>query len=116
MKIKELQCVSGAKITVSRDDEGDGTRRVALSGGDDNIEEARALIVELLENADDRGGRQSYGKGGSRIRELQDETGCRISVSRDGGRYGQTDVELSGSRGSIQKAKERIDDITSQQY
>ncbi|KAK7100516.1 far upstream element-binding protein 2-like [Littorina saxatilis] len=55
------------------------------------------------------------GKGGSRVRELQDETGCRINVSRDGhGAY--TDVELIGSGSAIAKARQAIDDITSQVY
>jgi len=56
------------------------------------------------------------GKGGSRVRELQDETGCRINVSRDGGQYGQTDVELIGDRNAIARARDAIDDICNQAY
>ncbi|KAL8597743.1 hypothetical protein ACOMHN_001702 [Nucella lapillus] len=161
-KIRELQENTGCKITVSRDDEGNGKRRVDLSGPDDAIDNAREEINQLLEaGGDDRGGRrQTYGsgggsyggggygsggggngygggsgggskevmtidssfvgriigKGGSRIRELQDETGCRINVSRDGGNYGQTEVELVGGRQAIQHAKERIEEITTQVY
>ena len=37
-------------------------------------------------------------------------------MSRDGGNYGQTDVELIGSRFAIQRAREAIDEITSQAY
>jgi len=56
------------------------------------------------------------GKRGSRVRELQEETGCRINVSRDGGNYGTTDVELIGNRGAIARAKEAITEIISQSY
>ncbi|XP_076462155.1 far upstream element-binding protein 1-like isoform X2 [Babylonia areolata] len=147
-KIRELQEQTGCKIAVSRDDEGNGTRRVELTGSDDAVDLAMDIINQIMESGDDRGGRrQTYGggsygagagaggggskdiiqvdtsfvgriigKGGSRIRELQDETGCRINVSRDGGNYGQTEVELVGSRSSIQHAKQRIDDITQQAY
>jgi len=56
------------------------------------------------------------GKGGSRVRELQEDTGCRINVSRDGGQYGQTDVELVGDRNAINRAKDAIEDICNQAY
>ena len=148
-KIHELQDQSRCRIKVSRDDEGDGTRRVELSGSDDAIAEAKELINQILESDDRGGARQSYdgvsggggggggggsgsskeviqidssfvgriiGKGGSRVHELQDDTGCRINVSCDGGNYGQTDVELIGSRFAIQRAREAIDEITSQAY
>eukprot|EP00745_Piridium_sociabile_P014797 TRINITY_DN21806_c1_g1_i1.p1 TRINITY_DN21806_c1_g1~~TRINITY_DN21806_c1_g1_i1.p1 ORF type:complete len:228 (+),score=44.67 TRINITY_DN21806_c1_g1_i1:75-686(+) len=163
-KIRELQDQTGCKIMVSRDDEGNGQRRVELSGPDDAIDLAVEIINQILESGDrsssgggggggggDRRPQQSYGmqyddvsgggggggsggsskevirvdssfvgriigKGGSRIRELQDETGCRINVSRDGGNYGQTEVELIGSQLAIQHAKDRIDDITTQAY
>jgi len=105
-------------------------------GSDVCIEEARNLINQILEGGDDRdrrggggdrGGSKEViqidssfvgrviGKQGSRVRELQDETGCRINVSRDA--HGtHTDVELIGSRGAIQAAREAIDYITSQVY
>lgn len=145
-KIRDLQDETGCKIRVSRDDEGDGTRRVELQGSDDQIEWARQRINEILQepSRDGFGGGQGgarggggfgggqggsketisidssfvgriIGKGGSRIRELQDQTGCRINVSRDGN--GQTtDVELVGSSSQIRNAKDAIDDITSNVY
>ncbi|KAK7100518.1 hypothetical protein V1264_023457 [Littorina saxatilis] len=135
-KIRDLQDQSGCRIKVLRDDEGNGTRRVELRGSADAMAEARGMINQILEGGDDRdnfsGGRggegakevmqidssfvgRVIGKGGSRVRELQDETGCRINVSRDGhGAY--TDVELIGSGSAIAKARQAIDDITSQVY
>ncbi|XP_076440517.1 far upstream element-binding protein 1-like [Babylonia areolata] len=150
-KIRELQDQSRCRIKVCQDDEGDGTRRVELTGTDDAIDTAKELIHQILEAGDDRGGRQFYGgggggggssgggsssgggpkeviqvdsgyvgriigKGGSRVRELQDDTGCRINVSRGGGSYGQTDVELIGSRDQIQRAKDAIFDLVNQSY
>ena len=143
-KVRELQDDSGCRIKVNRDDEGDGTRRVELSGPPDEIDRAKYMIQNLLESndRDRKPQRQSYGgcgggglgggskeviqvdsnyvgriigKGGSRVRELQDETGCRINVLRSGGSYGQTEVELVGSQSQIQWAKDAIDDIVSQQ-
>lgn len=50
------------------------------------------------------------GRGGSRIREMQDESGCRIKVSREGGANGLSSVDLSGSKACIEDAKKRIRD------
>lgn len=38
---------------VSRDDEGDGTRRVELSGSESAVAEAERLINDILENGND---------------------------------------------------------------
>jgi len=51
------------------------------------------------------------GKGGSRIRELQDDSGCRINVNREGGSNGNTVVELQGSEEAKNLAKEMIQKI-----
>jgi len=48
------------------------------------------------------------GRGGSRIKEMEADSGCRIKVSRDGDSRGLSSVELSGSRGQISEAKQRI--------
>jgi len=50
------------------------------------------------------------GRGGSRIKEMQEDSGCRIKVSREGGANGLSSVDLSGQRGSIEDAKRRIRD------
>jgi len=41
---------------------------------------------------------------------MEEDSGCRIKVSRDGNSDGLSSVELSGSRGSISDAKQRIKD------
>lgn len=47
------------------------------------------------------------GKGGSKIRELESESGARIKVNRD-----EATVVLSGSSDSQQRAKEMIEELT----
>jgi len=177
-KIKDLQDESGAKIQVSREEDGSGQKSVEISGTEDQIATAKQLIDECLNSdfgggrggggfggrRDDRGygrrddrdggygrrddrdggyGRRDggfgggrdrgsrgggfgggsdaetiyvessevgriIGRGGSRIREMEDGSGCRIKVSRDGDSRGLSSVELSGSRGQISDAKKMI--------
>jgi len=190
-KIRELQDDSGARIQVSREEDGNGMKNVEITGTDEQVEKARSLIEECLaadfggggggrrmggggggygrdRRDDDRGSRggwgrdrdggDSYGRrdnygdrdggrrgggggfgggfggdrgaggesetiyvestevgriigrGGSRIREMEEDSGCRIKVSRDGDSRGMSSVELSGSKGQISDAKQRIQD------
>ncbi|XP_049517454.1 probable ATP-dependent RNA helicase DDX43 isoform X2 [Dermacentor silvarum] len=51
------------------------------------------------------------GRGGSRIRELEDSSGARIWVKRDDADYFETKIELSGSEEARRKACELIDAI-----
>merc|ERR1711988_815910 len=54
------------------------------------------------------------GRGGSRIRQLQDDSGCRINIRKD--EMGdETTVELSGSEDSQYHAKQMIEEICSEQ-
>ncbi|XP_053395068.1 probable ATP-dependent RNA helicase DDX43 [Mercenaria mercenaria] len=53
------------------------------------------------------------GKGGSKIRELQDESGANIKVQRDSDSYGETVVEISGSAEAVSKAKDLINELIS---
>uniref|UniRef100_A0A2C9L7A0 RNA helicase n=1 Tax=Biomphalaria glabrata TaxID=6526 RepID=A0A2C9L7A0_BIOGL len=50
------------------------------------------------------------GRGGSRIRDMEADSGCRIKVSRDGDSAGHSSVELSGSKSAISEAKRLIQD------
>jgi len=50
------------------------------------------------------------GRGGSRIREMEEDSGCRIKVSRDQTSDGLSSVELSGGRNAIADAKQLIKD------
>ncbi|KAL1480020.1 hypothetical protein MTO96_051381 [Rhipicephalus appendiculatus] len=53
------------------------------------------------------------GRGGSRIRELQDSSGARIWIRKDDGdnNYFETKVEVSGPEEARRKARELIDAI-----
>ncbi|KAG8531117.1 uncharacterized protein KY384_004474 [Bacidia gigantensis] len=48
------------------------------------------------------------GKGGESVRDMQDVTSCKINVSQPSGRDVQRDIELIGSRTSIEQAKAAI--------
>ncbi|XP_062570833.1 probable ATP-dependent RNA helicase DDX43 [Saccostrea cucullata] len=50
------------------------------------------------------------GKGGSKIRELQDNSNARIQVTREENDNGEIRVELSGSPEAVAKAKELIEE------
>jgi len=134
-KIRELQDDSGAKIQVAREEGENGMKSVEISGSYDAVQHAKQMITECL-NADFGGGRggggggyggdsggptetiyvdssevgRIIGRGGSTIREMQDGSGCRIKVSREGGANGLSSVDLSGQKGSIEDAKQRIRD------
>ncbi|XP_070386710.1 probable ATP-dependent RNA helicase DDX43 [Dermacentor albipictus] len=51
------------------------------------------------------------GRGGSRVRELQNSSGAHISVKKDDGDYFESKIELSGSEEARRKARELIDAI-----
>jgi len=50
------------------------------------------------------------GKGGSRIRELQDQSGCRINIDKNS-RGDTTTVELTGDPEVQQRAKQMIEEV-----
>ncbi|KAK6179682.1 hypothetical protein SNE40_011988 [Patella caerulea] len=55
------------------------------------------------------------GKGGNRIRDLQDESGCQIKIeSRNSDREGQARVDLIGDSGSQSYARNEIQKICDQ--
>ncbi|KAK7100514.1 probable ATP-dependent RNA helicase DDX43 [Littorina saxatilis] len=51
------------------------------------------------------------GKGGSKIRELQDTTRARIQVSRDDEADGTRKVEISGEDAAVEEARRLIEDL-----
>jgi len=71
-------------------------------GGFGGSSDAETIFVESSEVG------RIIGRGGSRIKEMEEGSGCRIKVSRDGDSRGLSSVELSGSRGQISDAKQRI--------
>jgi len=55
------------------------------------------------------------GRGGSRIRELQEDSGARINIIKNEATSESTPVELQGSEDSQYRAKELIEGILSEQ-
>lgn len=55
------------------------------------------------------------GRGGSRIRDLQDESGARINIMKNEATSDSTPVELQGSEDSQYRAKELIEGILNEQ-
>ncbi|XP_068750067.1 probable ATP-dependent RNA helicase DDX43 isoform X2 [Montipora capricornis] len=51
------------------------------------------------------------GKGGQKIREIQDQSGAYIKIKNDEATYSETPVEISGSEDALKKAKEFIEKI-----
>ena len=56
------------------------------------------------------------GKGGSKIRELQDDSGCRINIIKDRDNGTTTPVELTGSAEAQSKARDMIEDLMSSDF
>jgi len=136
--IKSLEQQTNARIKVGREEDDYGKKEIEISGDPDAVQMARDLIDDCLNSGDysgDRGGQrrqQNYGgesggeqetiyvdssevgriigRGGTRIREMEADSGCRIKVSRDGDSNGRSSVDLSGSKGQISKAKQLIQD------
>jgi len=55
------------------------------------------------------------GRGGSRIRELQDDSGARINICKDEATSDNTPVELVGSQDCQDRARELIEGILQEQ-
>ncbi|XP_068681098.1 probable ATP-dependent RNA helicase DDX43 isoform X1 [Montipora foliosa] len=55
--------------------------------------------------------RYIIGKGGQKIREIQDQSGAYIKIKNDEATYSETPVEISGSEDALKKAKEFIEKI-----
>jgi len=51
------------------------------------------------------------GKGGSRIRELSETSGCRININKDQQGGETTQVELTGDPDCQSRAKQMIEDV-----
>ncbi|MBN3320219.1 DDX43 helicase, partial [Atractosteus spatula] len=86
----------------------DGANRAGSRFGERNKSQSTAALTFTIENS--AIGRV-IGRGGMKIRELQDTTGTRIKVNR--GEY-QGEVQIYGRGDAQQKAKELIDELVSE--
>ncbi|BFY99613.1 hypothetical protein BsWGS_02652 [Bradybaena similaris] len=75
---------------------GFGGNRQAVDGDNETIYVMSSEVGKII------------GRGGSRIRELEADSECKIKVSRASGSSDQSPIELSGSKSAIAEAKRLI--------
>ena len=136
-RIREITEQTGCDINVDRSNSGEETE-VILSGSDEAIDGAKALIMKAVgQNNNNSNSNQKaistgedrevikipsnlagrvIGSGGSRIRELRDESGASIDVGRDSDVNDLVDVVISGNKLNITKAKQLVLDITGRSH
>ncbi|KAL6244929.1 hypothetical protein RBB50_008457 [Rhinocladiella similis] len=135
--IRDLQDRSGCHVNILGENKSvNGLRPVNLIGSVSAQQYARDLILEIVES-DQKGisikdlhrereetqGKISetvyvpgeavgmiIGKGGESIRDMQNQTGCKINVSPASGRDVEREIGLVGSRHAIDAAKRAIMD------
>jgi far upstream element-binding protein len=124
--LKRIEKLSQCKIQFDQHWQGDPEqRRIIIVGCQEDIEEAKKLILERIDDPMSRfpstqvmvpQGRVGLiiGKGGETIRELQEKSGARITVQPEG----QVDpfateraVTVCGDDESIQRAKDLIHEL-----
>ncbi|KAK2168982.1 hypothetical protein LSH36_13g26054 [Paralvinella palmiformis] len=94
----------------SRNQGGFGGSRGGFNGGTDGNDDDM-LEVEISS----RDIARIIGRGGSKIRELQDESSTRIHINKDKDNGITTVVEIRGSEEGQQRAKQLIEELTSGQ-
>jgi len=130
--IRELQDKSGATIDVT-DEQEEGKTVIRLSGALEDIEKAKTLLARIYQD-EPRSPQKSGGDGeateefeipedkcglvigsrGSKIREIQADTGVGVNVgSRDTAVGGMIKVTLKGDKGRCDDAKKIILDLIS---
>ena len=129
--IRELQEKSGCKIDVT-DEQVEGQTVIRLSGAVEDIEKAKVLLARIYQD-DSRSNQQGQegepteqfdipedkcglviGSRGSKIREIQSDTGVGVNVgSRDTAVGGMIKVTLRGDKGRCDEAKKIIMELIS---
>lgn len=108
------------KCTIELSESKDGTLTVVLKGKRGDVDEARRRVVKVLQQQAAREiaipkehHRAIIGRNGERLKELQAETDCTVTVP---GRDSNSDiVRISGPREGIDKAAHRIIELSEQQ-
>ena len=132
-KINEIQSDTGANVKVhDRDSAQDGKVMVTLTGTEGQRSQARKIIEELTSGGSGGGGGRwertgdmeeldmwvetcrigrVVGKGGCKIKEIQDTFNCRVDISKTETKDDDTRVTLTGLPDKTKEAKEYIDDL-----
>ena len=127
--IRQIQARTGAHVDVPREDDAGGAsiRTVVITGTPAACEAARAEVLAAIAGGDanalppghvafhagipdDRAG-ALIGKGGATIRDLQDRTGCRVSVAATADATGLRLVAITGPLPGVELAKAELEAI-----
>jgi len=134
--IKGISKDSGARIEIAKDEaaEREDSRTVHLCGSSDSLSRAKHMIEDTLSRARERQGADDrvnslslngnkilhvaqelvgmlIGRGGETIKAISRDTGARIEISKDDRENSDRSVSLSGSRESVDRATEAINDV-----
>lgn len=132
-KIAEIQDESGANVKVhGRETAEDGKVMVTLTGTSSSRAKAKEIIERCTADRGSGGGGgfvmppdaetlemwvescrlgRVVGKGGSKIREIQDQFSVRVDIKKEEIKDDDTMVLLTGSPSNTQQAKDYIDDL-----
>ncbi|XP_063677014.1 far upstream element-binding protein 3-like [Bolinopsis microptera] len=121
-KVKQIRSETGVRVSLgSRDSALNSMIKVTLMGNKEGCDEAKTIIMNLIsvvikvfEIHKVMSG-VLIGKGGSKVKQIQSETGVTVSVgSRDSAVGGMIKVTLIGNKEGCDKAKKVIMDIISE--
>ncbi|XP_063677015.1 far upstream element-binding protein 1-like [Bolinopsis microptera] len=121
-KVKQIQSETGVTVNIgSWDSAVDGMIKVTLKGDKEGRDEAKNIILELIseqsevfEIHNDMSG-VVIGKGGSKVKQIQSETGVRVYVGSINSAFdGMTKVVLRGNKEGYDEAKRIIMELISE--
>ena len=113
-----VQQETGARVHIPKGQPGDQIE-VVISGNDAQVEAAEARVLALLPSASTvmvKGDQLPavLGKGGGTIRWIEEESGAKLTVPKEGRDADEVPVTISGSEDAIEKAKQMISDVLQQ--
>jgi rRNA processing protein Krr1/Pno1 len=107
-------------IVDSADSDETGDIPWVLRGPPENVERAKKLIAQAIENAQNQTAtgyltladpstyRHVIGQGGSKVNAIREESGCRITVPQAKDSGAGAAIEVVGSKEGVERAKELI--------
>ncbi|CAM0139803.1 Far upstream element-binding protein 3 [Umbelopsis sp. WA50703] len=137
--LKRIEAASGARIQFGQD-EGDSERRCNITGEDDQVQVAKDMVMQVVNDASStdsnrRGGGMPsaygsggntvsvsvpgnkvglvIGRGGETIRSLESQSGAKIAIAQEnpGERSYERTINITGADDAVERAKALIDDI-----
>ena len=110
-----VQQETGARVHIPKGQPGDQIE-VVISGNDAQVEAAEARVFALLPSESTvmvKGDQLPavLGKGGGTIRWIEEESGAKLTVPKEGRGADQVPVTISGAQDVINKAKQMISEL-----